>query len=192
MYVCVCVCVHLFSVPNYHQSVSPKPTTLEDWELFFIFFFKFMFMISVSRHKDQQLFWLSFEHWCFCWINFECEYTFTYFQKIVDTRQRRKQRRSDMAKRRTLAAQQRMKIITELAQGKCGAEYLWRLYLDGLVQNCSNSSAVAIEPSQAWSPQAIDLMCFGDWWLYIVLFFFLYYFMSHESNMILEKKNLFV
>ncbi|XP_069120696.1 actin-related protein 5-like [Argopecten irradians] len=38
-------------------------------------------------------------------------------QKLLDARTKRKQRKSDMAKRRTLASQQRMKIITQLAGG---------------------------------------------------------------------------
>lgn len=39
-------------------------------------------------------------------------------QKLLDARTKRKQRKVDMAKRRTLASQQRMKIITQLAGGK--------------------------------------------------------------------------
>lgn len=38
-------------------------------------------------------------------------------QKLLDGRNTRKQRKTDMAKRRTLASQQRMKIITQLAGG---------------------------------------------------------------------------
>ncbi|OWF49870.1 Actin-related protein 5 [Mizuhopecten yessoensis] len=38
-------------------------------------------------------------------------------QKLLGARTKRKQRKSDMAKRRTLASQQRMKIITQLAGG---------------------------------------------------------------------------
>ena len=36
-------------------------------------------------------------------------------QELLDKRAQRKQHKADMAKRRTLASQQRMKIITELA-----------------------------------------------------------------------------
>ncbi|KAK2181992.1 hypothetical protein NP493_372g02004, partial [Ridgeia piscesae] len=38
-------------------------------------------------------------------------------QDIISSRIERRQRRSEMTKRRTLASQQRMKIITALAQG---------------------------------------------------------------------------
>jgi hypothetical protein len=45
---------------------------------------------------------------------------------LLDARTARKQKKTDMAKRRTLASQQRMKIITQLAAGK--NNYLWLIF----------------------------------------------------------------
>lgn len=42
-------------------------------------------------------------------------------QKLLDARTARKQRKTDMAKRRTLASQQRMKMITQLAASESGS-----------------------------------------------------------------------
>lgn len=40
------------------------------------------------------------------------------FQELQESRAIRRQRRADMAKRRTLASQQRMRIISQLAQSE--------------------------------------------------------------------------
>lgn len=55
-------------------------------------------------------------------------------QKLLDIRNAKKQRKADLAKRRTYASQQRMKKITQLVSGKsfihciCSNEYEQVLY----------------------------------------------------------------
>ncbi|XP_063421405.1 actin-related protein 5-like isoform X1 [Mytilus trossulus] len=77
-------------------------------------------------------------------------------QKLLDARTSRKQKKSDMAKRRTLASQQRMKMITQLAAGESSStkkkadtfgqnDADWDVYKEIHPQNADSDSEVEEE-----------------------------------------------
>ena len=76
--------------------------------------------ISRIRQQKQVKKLLHAKSPIFCFIGLLPQIRKKFYRKIssqelLDKRAQRKQHKADMAKRRTLASQQRMKIITELA-----------------------------------------------------------------------------
>ncbi len=75
-----------------------------------------------------------------------CVILYFFRQELLDKRAQRKQHKADMAKRRTLASQQRMKIITELA-----SELLWPCLVQYSCHNSQLNTILSVSMALSWN-----------------------------------------